>query len=413
MQTVAHRFRATPSRRDGWLLLLFALAWSSIAWWSPARGVAASIGLCSTLSLCKALTMPPTRRALIAPIPVFATLLVDAAGHAALAGALFAAAGYLAFTLARRGLYAVRAWLDGFRFRYPDGTPGGWDYGQWLVACERVFSRPWPWRRRILFPPTEMEPELRRAFGIGGDRLSFVEPTAENLREHDLVVPLTLKDLGHLRSFGPQLARNPLPLPDPGCVELCNDKLGFNRALVAAGFGECVPEIADALPFPYVLKKRIDAWGDNTHVVAGIEDEHRLGALLRDPNYFRQAFVPGKREYAAHLLVLDGRIAASLTVEYGFEQPLHKKCREQPPHYRRLRRSTHLPLFRDMLRTIGYQGLCCVNYKLQDGRVRILEVNPRFGASLAPWFFVMVRALPRTARIRANATTSAANPTGA
>ncbi len=94
-----------------------------------------------------------------------------------------------------------------------------------------------------------------------------------------------------------------------------------------------------------------------------------------------------------------------------YAHDLHKKCREQPPHYRRLRRATHLPLFRDMLNAVGYEGLCCVNYKLQDGRVRFLEINPRFGASLAPWFFAMVRALPRAAPVRASATTSAANPT--
>jgi hypothetical protein len=411
MPALARSFRDKSLRRDPWLLLLAMLAWLPAVWWPPTRGAAAFLGMILALALCKALAMPPVWRALVAPLSTLAALPWLGAGERpALAGALSGATGYLAFTLARRGLHAVRGW----RYQMPDGRMDGWDYRRFLLARERLFSRMWPRRRRrILFPPTAMEAELRRAFELGGDRLTFAEPTAGNLREHDLVVPLTLEDLERLRAFGPLLDRNPLPLPDPACVGLCNDKLRFNRALIAAGFGECVPDISDALPFPYVLKKRIDAWGDNTHVVAGAEDERRLSALLHDPDYFRQAFVPGRREYATHLLVLDGRIAASLAVEYGFEQPLHKKCREQPPHYRRLRRATHLPLFRDMLRAIGYEGLCCVNYKLQDGRVRILEVNPRLGASFAPWCFVMVRALPRATRLRANATTSAASPTGA
>ena len=407
--------RLFPPRRDPWLLLLVAAAWLPVACWRPDAGIALVLGCVLTLALCKGLRMPPVWRAFVAPLPVVATLAwLGADGRAGVFGALLAAAGYLAFTLARRGMYAARAWLERFRFRTPDGRADGWDYGQWLLARERLRARLWPRRRRrILFPPTEMEAELRRAFAIGGDRLSFAEPGAENLRAHDLVVPLTLPDLARLRAFEPLLARNPLPLPDAACVALCDDKLACNRALVAAGFADNVPEIADSLPFPYVLKKRIDAWGDNTHVVASAGDECRLAALLRDPDYFCQAFVPGQREYAAHLLVRGGRIAAALVVEYGFERSLHKKCREQPPHYRRLRRGTHLPLFRDMLKAIGYEGLCCVNYKLQDGRVRILEINPRFGASLAPWFFVFTRALPRAARLKASATTSASRPTAA
>ncbi len=303
--------------------------------------------------------------------------------------------------------------MRGWRFRTPEGVADGWDYGQWLIARERLFA--WlPWRRRrILFLPTDMEADLRKGFAHRGDHLRFAHPTPEELHAHDVVVPLTLPDLDVLRGLDAPLARNPLALPDRRCVDLCNDKLDCNRVLAAAGFADCVPEIADSLPFPYVLKKRVDAWGDNTHVVANADDERRLAGLLRHPDYFRQAFVPGQRAYAAHLLVRDRRIVAAIAVEYVFAHDLHKKSREQPPHYRRLRRATHLPLFRDMLAAIGYEGLCCVNYKLQDGRVRFLEINPRFGASLAPWFFAMVRALPRAAPVTARATTSAANPTGA
>lgn len=422
-------FPAKSTPRDPWLLLFAAAAWLPVAWWRPVPWIAVGLGCVVTLVLCKTLRMPPAWRAFVAPLPVVATLpWLGADGYPGLFGAVFAAGGYLAFTFARRGIHAVRGW----RFHGPDGRADGWDYGRWLLARERFLAWSWPRRPlRILFPPTTMEADLRRGFRHRGDLLRFAEPTAEALCACDLVVPLSLKDLARLRESGPLLERNPLPFPAPECVDLCNDKLAFNRAMVAAGFADCVPEIADALPYPYVLKKRIDAWGDNTHVVAGAEDERRLGALLHDPDYFRQSFVPGQREYAAHLLVLGGRIAAALAVEYGFAHDLHKKCREQPPQYRRLRRATHLPLFRDMLAAIGYEGLCCVNYKLEGGRVRLLEINPRFGASLAPWFFVMLRALPRApgkassgasratavrdaaGSIRANATTSAANPTDA
>lgn len=404
---------AKSTRRDPWLLLFAAAAWLPVAWWRPDAGVAVVLGCVLALALCKTLHMPPAWRAFVAPLPVVAALpWLGADGRPGLFGALLAAAGYLAFTLARRGMYVVRGW----RFHTPDGRVDGWDYARWVIARERLLARLWPRRPlHILFPQTEMEVHLREGFRHRGDLLRFAEPTPDELRAHDLVVPLTLPDLAQLRAFEPLLARNPLPLPSADSVALCDDKLACNRALAAAGFADSVPEIADSLPFPYVLKKRVDAWGDNTHVIANAEQERRFAALLGDPDYFRQAFVPGQREYAAHLLVRDGRIVAALTVEYAFAHDLHKKCREQPPHYRRLRRATHLPLLRGMLAAIGYEGLCCVNYKLQEGRVQLLEINPRFGASLAPWFFAMMRALPRAPRrsLKANATTSAANPTAA
>jgi hypothetical protein len=400
MAVRAFPFLLKSRRRDRWLLLFAALAWLPTAWRQPGIDAMALLGLGSALLLCKLLAMRPAWRALVAPLPIVVALLwLGENGRSALAGALAASTGYLAFTLVRRAMYAARAWLAAFRFRMPDGSIDGWDYGQWLVLRERMLSRPWPWtRRRILFPPTDMQDAIQEGFRHRRDRLTFAEATPEALLAHDLAVPLTLADLQHLRGLESLPPGNPLPLPDPACVALCDDKLACNRVLAAAGFAECVPPIGDALPFPYVLKKRVDAWGDNTHVVASAEDERRFAGLLRDPDYFRQAFVPGQREYAAHLLVRRGRIVAALAVEYAFLQPLHKKCREQPPHYRRLRRATHLRLFRDMLAALGYEGLCCVNYKLEDGRVRILEINPRFGASLAPWFFAMVRALPRAAR---------------
>jgi hypothetical protein len=386
------------------------LAWWPVAWRPPAGGITVALGLGVALCLCKALSIRPAWRAVIATAPALLALpWLGTAARPALAGTLAASVGYLGFSLARQAMHAVRGW----RFHTPDGRADGWDYGRWVVLRERMLARLWPWgQRRILFPPTDMEAGLREGFRHRGDRLAFAEPTPELVRDHDLVVPLTLDDVERLRHF-PGLQRNPLPLPDADCVALCNDKLACNRVLTAAGFGDCIPRMSDSPAFPYILKKRIDAWGENTHVIASAADERRLGALLRDPDYFRQAFVPGRREYAAHLLVRDGRIVAALAVEYGFAHELHKKCREQPPHYRRLRRPAHLPLFRGMLAALGYEGLCCVNYKVHNERVWILEINPRFGASLAPWFFAMMRALPRAAPLRARATTSAARPTTA
>ena len=126
---------ATARQRDPWLLCLAASLWLSVAWLQPLAGFAALAGLCLSLLLCKTLAMAPSWRAFVAPMPTFAALPFLAAGRAAVMGALLGAGGYLAFTLLRRALYPLRAWLDTYRFRTPDGQADGWDYGRWLLAC--------------------------------------------------------------------------------------------------------------------------------------------------------------------------------------------------------------------------------------------------------------------------------------
>ena len=61
--------------------------------------------------------------------------------------------------------------------------------------------------------------------------------------------------------------------------------------------------------------------------------------------------------------------------------------------YRAIRRCPYLTLFSNILNSIGFQGLCCVNYKVERGRPYILEINPRFGGSLTPYFFSFIRHL--------------------
>jgi predicted ATP-grasp superfamily ATP-dependent carboligase len=39
-------------------------------------------------------------------------------------------------------------------------------------------------------------------------------------------------------------------------------------------------------------------------------------------------------------------------------------------------------IFEDVLVKIGYQGICCFNYKLVANDMKIFEVNPRYGGSM-------------------------------
>ena len=137
--------------------------------------------------------------------------------------------------------------------------------------------------------------------------------------------------------------------------------------------------------YPYLLKKRIDEWGVNSHAVISPEDEAPLTQKLSDPDYFCQEYIFGQTEYTAHVVCSQGRIVRATTIEDLFEKEVFIRGRE-PNCGRSLCECPFLDIFGQILTSIGLEGLCCFNYKVDKAPPMIFEINPRFGATLAPHF---------------------------
>jgi predicted ATP-grasp superfamily ATP-dependent carboligase len=183
-----------------------------------------------------------------------------------------------------------------------------------------------------------------------------------------------------------------MPIPSMRAILLCDDKYLLNQRLAANGFDSFVPRMGDTQTYPYILKKRIDAWGANTHIISNPEQEKTFSDKIADPDYFKQQLITGPFEYATHIIFKDGRIVCCLSVEYKFskERPIKGK---DLPAYSTLCPCPYLDLFSEVLSCIGFNGLCCVNYKVHENRPYIFEINPRFGLSLGPYFFAFIRRL--------------------
>ena len=215
--------------------------------------------------------------------------------------------------------------------------------------------------------------------------------TDDSFRRYDIVVPLSLPALEEARRRSP-LQKNALPLPSEESVRLCDDKYEFNQALIKAGFGQYIPKVTQrvALTTPYILKKRVGMWGKDCYIIRNCEDERAQLDRITDSNYFCQEFVPGSSEFATHILFIDGRIVKALNIKYQFasDTPIKGQSAER---LRVVHRCPYLALFARVLRAIQFEGLCCVNYKVAKGQPFLLEINPRFGGSLAPYFFSFIR----------------------
>ncbi|WP_262692099.1 ATP-grasp domain-containing protein [Kordiimonas aestuarii] len=202
--------------------------------------------------------------------------------------------------------------------------------------------------------------------------------------DFDLVVPLRLDAMRWLNSERGAALRKKALLPPNRVLDLCDDKLEFARFLIKHGYGDNVPSIEGPLEYPYILKRRSDEWGNHSHLIKDAEDESRHAAHMASGAYFCQTLITGHNEYATHMLVDGTTITHCSTVQIRFDAD-DVVFREgvKPLGFTRTGSADHIKLFAGILVRLGFEGLCCFDYKLAGGVVKIFELNPRFGGSLA------------------------------
>lgn len=250
-------------------------------------------------------------------------------------------------------------------------------------------------RRKILFSEKpDWADAIRGGFQRLPHQIDFGSITEDSFQHYDIVVPLTIAAIEQARRLSIKQQFG-LPLPTAASVRLCDDKYAFSQALIGAGFDKYIPTIhlGPGLTSPYILKKRRGWWGAGCYIIANREDEEAQLHRIADPEYFCQEFIPGTTEFATHILFIKGKIVKALNIKYRFatESPIKGQDTEL---FKVVHRCPYLNLFAQMLQAIQFEGLCCVNYKVAKGRLFLLEINPRFGGSLAPYFFSFVNRLP-------------------
>ena len=237
-------------------------------------------------------------------------------------------------------------------------------------------------RTRVLFSrKDDWEPGMRAAMRRHAPY--FQDWQRIDADQFDLVVPLTLKDARLFNRDLPHLNAVKALVPSDAAINACDDKQAFAAHLAKAGFARWLPMSSDVLPYPYVLKKRISEWGEDSYIIHSAADEHVHAERMCSQEYLKQECVSGHREYTSHILMAGGRNVFMRTLEFTFDRALFVKGRATCPRSQaRVDHSRYGTLFEDILKCVDLQGFCCFNYKLRDGAPKIFEVNPRYGASM-------------------------------
>jgi len=233
-----------------------------------------------------------------------------------------------------------------------------------------------------------MQPDRLREIRLLADAerydCEFSELDGPDLNQFDCVIPFDFADYPPLRKHAHLWGRK-FWLPDPKVVALCDDKLILNRLLLGGEFAEVVPRLYESgeRQFPYIIKRRRDLWGLNSFVVRDQDDERSLAVLLQSPDYFRQAYIVGSQEFALHVLIAEGKIAYQSTVKYDMDSDIYVKGKRNPAKQAvLLPGKTDYPDLLGLIESLDYDGICCINYKIDNGRPKLLEINPRLGASV-------------------------------
>jgi hypothetical protein len=261
---------------------------------------------------------------------------------------------------------------------------------------------------RALFSP---KPSAERMLNskLEGFHATFrpFDHAANNSDDFDLVVPLKLDAMRWLNTEAGAALRQKALVPNDRVLDLCDDKLAFARFLQAQGFGDMVPQLGPPLTFPYMLKRRSDEWGRNSHLVRDAADEARLQDLIGSDAYYRQAYVPGRAEYATHLLVDGTRVTDCGTIRIRFhDEGTVFTEGVKPQGFTRAGNVAHVKRFAAILVRLGFEGLCCFDYKIVDGRIQLFELNPRFGGSLGFSPNGALRAYAKSVALRGRGTAS-------
>jgi predicted ATP-grasp superfamily ATP-dependent carboligase len=246
---------------------------------------------------------------------------------------------------------------------------------------------------KILFSKAPVqEQNLRKGLRFSNVKLEFNEFSNERISNADFVIPLTISDLKCLDDVRHLVKSNKIPIPSLESLSICDDKYLFYQTLKSKGFEYLLPKIANSLPFTYILKKKISECGVDNYIIPDQQTADQYRHFIESPDYFCQEMVFGKKEYATHILFRDKKIVASLNIEYTFSTEIPIKGQSKVAA-RRIVASPFDDLFAEILNSIGFEGICCFNYKEINGKPLLIEINPRFGASLSLYFISFLRKL--------------------
>ena len=136
--------------------------------------------------------------------------------------------------------------------------------------------------------------------------------------------------------------------------------------------------------YPYVAKSRQGFAGDGTRIISSPDDETKHQTFLTRPDVFLQRAVSGCTEYAAHFLISGGRVHFQRTIchQMALDMTVKGQAAATKLRSRPKMEEPFAPIFAEILASLDFRGPACIDYKIEAGQPKIMEINPRIGGSI-------------------------------
>lgn len=204
-----------------------------------------------------------------------------------------------------------------------------------------------------------------------------------------IIFPLSIEDVLYLSDHKNRqiLYQNQIRflLSDHDIISILNNKSNFVDYMINHGYIDYIPKKYDCIQFPCILKRNISFYGVDSMIVKKQSDlkKYMTPQYIKD-NYLIQEPIYGIYEYATHILAKDGIIILHCTYRFTQNNNLYIRGTAHKDHQKeKIDHDQNIyNVFSNIIYTLNYTGICCIDYKIENNSVRIFEINPRIGMSL-------------------------------
>lgn len=174
-------------------------------------------------------------------------------------------------------------------------------------------------------------------------------------------------------------------IPDKKSLHILRNKANFADYTKAAGLTGLCPQMypdGKRAVYPCVLKRTDMNAGNGVAIVFSADHLQDLLSqkMWYQKPYILQEYIPG-RDYVTHMVCKSGKILWHHSYQYDH---FDLQIRRGPSTGREITVSSSLlGQFEKFLQPLSFTGPCNFDYKFSpDGRLKVLEINPRLGGSL-------------------------------
>jgi len=225
--------------------------------------------------------------------------------------------------------------------------------------------------------------------------LDNINTTIDYIIEHkiELLIPCTFEQMFFIIDHTEQLSQYVKIIcnKDKETIKLLDNKYEFYDYMIKNNFNKYIPKlfisncknkivVHHRPKFPCIFKLNQDYGGGSSFVIT---DQNKLSETFKTKkiNYVVQQYISDVNEYGGHFYTLNGDIK-HFVIYVTINNQQHYIQHSKMIKYDKLTNGICLDEFAKIFKKLNFSGFTCVNFKYTNNKLKIFEINPRFGGTI-------------------------------